>query len=107
MNTLISGAVAVVGLLLFGVPTANAQPVSDRQSASPYIEGFYRQLDAEGFGYLDDIGGNNLFNTVTLNACSMYESTTRYAGEAVIKNYGYSAEEARAIMSSALDNGIC
>lgn len=98
---------AAVVVLLSGAPTANAEPVSDRQSESPYIEGFYRQLEAQGFGYLDDIDGNNLFNTVALNACKMYESTSRYTAEAVIKNYGYSPDAAAAMMSAALDNGIC
>ncbi len=93
--------------LLGGATAANAQPVSDRHSESPYIEGFYRQLEAQGFGYLDDIDGNNLFNDVTWNACRMYESTTRYVAEAVIKNYGYTADEATAMMSAALENGIC
>jgi len=60
-----------------------------------------------GFGYLDDANGNNLFNDVALNACNMYESTSRYTAEAVIQNYGYSAHESTAIMSAALDNGIC
>ncbi|MGD9621242.1 MAG: hypothetical protein AB7G47_21415 [Mycolicibacterium sp.] len=99
---LILGTVA----LLLAAP-ATAEPVSDRYSESPYIEGFYRQLEAQGFGYLDDINGNNLFNTVALNACNMYESTSRYTAEAVIKNYGYSPDAAAAIMSAALDNGIC
>ncbi|WP_277425606.1 hypothetical protein [Mycolicibacterium nivoides] len=44
---------------------------------------------------------------MALNACNMYESTSRYTAEAVIKNYGYSADESTAIMSAALDNGIC
>lgn len=94
-------------LFLGGAPVANAQPVSERHSESPYIEGFYRQLEAQGFGYLDDIDGNNLFNTVAWNACRMYESTSRHTAEAVIKNYGYSPAESAAIMSAALDNGIC
>lgn len=101
-----AGAAAVL-LFLCGAPAANAQPVSERHSESPYIEGFYRQLEAQGFGYLDDIDGNNLFNTVAWNACRMYESTSRYTAEAVIKNYGYSPGESAAIMSAALDNGIC
>lgn len=98
---------AAVFLLLGSASAANAQPVSDRHSESPYIEGFYRQLEAQGFGYLDDVGGNNLFNDVALNACTMLESTSRYTAEAVIKNYGYSPGESAAIMSAALDNGIC
>lgn len=106
MKILIVVAAAVLALL-GGAPSAGAQPVSDRHSESPYIEGFYRQLQAQGFGYLDDVNGNNLFNDVALNACNMYESTSRYTAEAVIKNYGYSANESTAIMSAALDNGIC
>jgi hypothetical protein len=106
VNTLIVGAVTVL-LFLGGAPAASAQPVSERHSESPYIEGFYRQLQAQGFGYLDDVDGNNLFNTVALNACRMNESTSRYTAEAVIKNYGFSPGESAAIMSAALDNGIC
>jgi hypothetical protein len=100
------GAAAVL-LILNGAPAANAQPVSERHSESPYIEGFYLQLEAEGFGHLDDIDGNNLFNTVAWNACKMIASTSRYTAEAMIKNYGYSPGESAAIMSAALDNGIC
>ncbi|WP_052537971.1 hypothetical protein [Mycobacteroides abscessus] len=106
MKVLIVGAAAVL-LLLAGAPSAHAQPVSERHSESPYIEGFYRQLEAQGLGYLDDVNGNNLFNDVALNACNMYASTSRYTAEAVIKNYGYSPDESTAIMSAALDNGIC
>jgi len=82
-------------------------PVRDRRSASPYIEGFYRQLEAQGYGYLGDVNGNSVFNNVALNACKMYDSTSRYVAEAVIQNYGYSPEESTAIMSAAIDNGIC
>lgn len=106
VKILITGAAAVLALL-GGAPAAHAQPVSERSSESPYIEGFYRQLEAQGFGYLDDVNGNNLFNDAALNACNMYQSTSRYTAEAVIKNYGYSPGEAAAIMSAALDNGIC
>jgi len=106
VKILIVGAATLL-LFLGGAPAANAQPVSERHSESPYIEGFYRQLEAQGFGYLDDIDGNNLFNTVAWNACRMYKSTSRYTAEAVIKNYGYSPGESVAIMSAALDNGIC
>lgn len=106
MKILIAGTCALL-VFLGGAPPAGAQPVSERHSESPYIEGFYRQLEAQGFGYLDNVNGNNLFNDVALNACNMYESTSRYTAEAVIKNYGYSADESTAIMSAALDNGIC
>lgn len=106
VKILIVGAATVL-LFLGGAPAANAQPVSERHSESPYIEGFYRQPQEQGFGYLDDIGGNNLFNTVALNARRMNESTSRYTAEAGIKNYGYSPGESAAIMSAALDNGIC
>jgi hypothetical protein len=106
VRILIVGVAAVL-LCLIAAPMASAQPVSERHSESPYIEGFYRQLEAQGFGYLDDIDGNNLFNTVAWNACRMYESTSRYTAAALIKNYGYSADESAAIMSAGLDNGIC
>jgi hypothetical protein len=97
----------VLLFFLGGVPVANAQLVSERHSESPYIDGFYRQLEAQGLGYLDDIDGNHLLNTVAWNACRMYESTSRYTAEAVIKNYGSSPGESTAIMSAALDNGTC
>jgi len=88
-------------------PRSLQGPVRERTSEMPAYEAYYRQLEDQGYGYLDNVDSQHSLHDATWYGCKSYESNTRYAGEAIVKSYGYTPAEASAIMSAAISNGLC
>jgi hypothetical protein len=103
MKRLIISGIAAAGITQTFAPMAQAEPVSDMHSESPYIEGFYRELEGLGHGYLDQAWQ---VNDAAWVACRVWEApgATYYDAVAVVDARGYSYDEASAIVEAAIHN---